>query len=174
MPDALRIASLAVAISMSALLCCSRPAPSNVILVTIDTLRADHLGVYGYARDTSPTLDALARQGSVFMRCYAQSTATRASHASLFTGSYPRTHGVHSNFEEYGDPASLMTVLRAHGHVTAGFVSSAVLNHSFGVQRQLDHFDDATTTMELNRPEMGERPAHETLQAALEYLEKRD
>src|SRR5262245_35121938 len=99
MPDALRIATLAIAISVSALSGCDRPAPSHVILVTIDTLRADHLGVYGYARDTSPTLDAMAREGTAFMRCYAQSTATRASHASLFTGSYPRTHGVHSNFK---------------------------------------------------------------------------
>jgi arylsulfatase A-like enzyme len=152
---------------------CSR-APTNLILITIDTLRADHLGVDGYARDTSPHLDVLARDGTWFARCYAQSVTTRASHASLFTGCYPGTHGVLSNVEEYRDRPSLMTALRARGYVAAGFVSSVVLNRKFGVQRQLDHFDDATTATELNRPNMAERPARDTLQAALAYLEKRD
>ncbi len=152
---------------------CSR-APANVVLVTIDTLRADHLGAYGYARDTSPALDALARDGTRFARCYAQSVTTRASHASLFTGCYPATHGVLSNVEEYPDRPSLMTALRARGYVTAGFVSSVVLNRKFGVQRQLDHFDDASTTTEINRPNMAERPARATLAAARAWIEQRD
>lgn len=152
---------------------CSR-TPPNLILITIDTLRADHLGVYGYARDTSPTLDALAREGTAFTRCYTPSSATRAAHASLFTASLPRTHGVHSNFEEYGDRTSLFTALRAARYATAGFVSSAVLNHRFGAQRQLDHFDDATTATEAHRPDMPERPARETLAAALAHIEKQD
>jgi len=165
---------MAMLAACAALLGCHREPPSPLILITIDTLRADHLGLYGYPRDTSPTLDAIAREGTAFMRCYAQSTATRASHASLFTASSPRTHGVHSNFEEYGDSPSLMTALRASGYSTAGFVSSAVLNRSFGLQRQLDHFDDATVTAEMNRPEMTERPARETLAAALAYIEHLD
>ena len=152
---------------------CSRP-PTNLILITIDTLRADHLGMYGYVRDTSPHLDALARDGTSFARCYAQSVTTRASHASLFTACYPGTHGVLSNVEEYPDRPSLMTALRARGYVAAGFVSSVVLNQKFGVQHQLDYFDDATTTTELNRRNMAERPARDTLQAALAYLEHRD
>jgi arylsulfatase A-like enzyme len=147
------------------------PPPTHLVLITIDTLRADHLGGYGYARDTSPALDALAREGIVFTRCYAQSVVTRASHASLFTASYPSTHGVLSNFELYLDRPSLFTALRARGYATAGFVSSAVLNHNFGVQQQLDHFDDALTTTERNRPSMSERPARDTLAAALAYIE---
>ena len=152
---------------------CSR-RPANVVLITIDTLRADHLGAYGYARDTSPALDALAHDGTRFARCYAQSVTTRASHASIFTGCYPATHGVLSNVEEYPDRPSLMTALKARGYVTAGFVSSVVLNRKFGVQRQLDHFDDASTTTEVNRPNMAERPARATLTAALAWLEQRD
>src|SRR5688572_18420700 len=97
---------------------CGGPKPTHFILITIDTLRADHLGVYGYARDTTPALDALAREGKAFTRCYAQSVTTRASHASLFTATYPRTHGVLSNFEIYLDRPSLFTALRARGYTT--------------------------------------------------------
>ena len=153
---------------------CQRATPPHLVLITIDTLRADHLGVYGYARDTSPTLDALAREGIAFTRTYTQATTTRASHASLFTGAYPRTHGVHSNFDAYVDRPSLATALRARGYATAGFVSSVVLNRKFGLQRQLDHFDDGATTTETNRADMAERPARETLAAALAYIERQD
>jgi arylsulfatase A-like enzyme len=150
------------------------PSPANLILVTIDTLRADHLGVYGYARDTSPNLDAMARAGTWFPRCYTQSTTTRASHATIFTGTHQRTHGVPSNVEEFPDRPSIMTALRARGYATAGFVSSVVLNRKFGIQKQLDHFDDAATSAEVNRPKMAERPARDTLRAAVRYLESRD
>jgi arylsulfatase len=168
-----RVFALMVVVGMVTA-CQPSPAPPNVILLTIDTLRADHLGVYGYPRDTSPTLDAMGRAGTVFARCYAQSVTTRASHASLFTGCYPRTHGVVSNVEEYPDRPSLMTALRGAGYATAGFVSSVVLNRNFGVQRQLDHFDDAATSAEVNRPAMAERSARDTLRAALQYIEQRD
>src|SRR5258705_276426 len=133
------------------------PPPTHLVLVTIDPLPADPPGGHRYARGPSPALDALAREGTAFAHCYAQSVTTRASHASLFTASYPRTHGVLSNFELYLDHPSLFTALRARGYATAGFVSSAVLNHNFGVQQQLDHFDDSLTTTELNRPSMAER-----------------
>ena len=166
------ICALALLAGCAVLSGCGGPKPTHFILITIDTLRADHLGVYGYARDTSPALDALAREGKAFARCYAQSVTTRASHASLFTATYPRTHGVLSNFEVYLDRPSLFTVLRARGYTTAGFVSSAVLNRNFGVQHQLDHFDDTLTTTELNRPSMSERPARDTLAAALAYIEE--
>ena len=175
MPAAQRIMAIVAVAGMAVLGAagCSR-APTNLVLITIDTLRADHLGAYGYARDTSPALDALGREGTRFARCYAQSVTTRASHASIFTGCYPGTHGVLSNVEEYPDRPSLMTALRARGYVTAGFVSSVVLNRKFGVQRQLDQFDDASTTTELNRQNMAERPARATLAAAAAWLERRD
>jgi arylsulfatase len=155
--------------------CRRAPAsPANAILITIDTLRADHLGIHGYVRDTSPNLDALARAGTWFERCYAQSVTTRASHATIFTATYPSTHGVLSNGEKYPDRPSLMTALKAAGYTTAGFVSSVVVARTWGAQAQLDHFDDAATTTEVNRPNMAERPARDTLQAVLAYLERRD
>ena len=170
------IVAVALACTFGGAAGCRRtPArPPNAILVTIDTLRADHLGVYGYERDTSPNLDAIARAGVWVERLYTQSVTTRASHATIFTGCLPRTHGVLSNSEEYPDRPSLMTALRAGGYSTAGFVSSVVLNQKFGVQRQLDHFDDAATTTELNRSNMAERPARDTFQAVLAYLEQVD
>ena len=126
MPVLRLILTIVVAGAASLSLGCQR-GPTNAILITIDTLRADHLGIDGYPRDTSPTLDALARAGTWFPRCYAQSVTTRASHASLFTASYPRTHGVLANAETYpADRPSLMTALRARGFVAAGFVSSVL------------------------------------------------
>jgi arylsulfatase A-like enzyme len=107
-------------------------------------------------------------------RAAAQATTTRASHASIFTSTYPRTHGVLSNFDAYVERPSLMTALRARGYLAAGFVSSVVLNRKFGLQRQLDHFDDGATATESNRADMSERPARDTLQAALAYIEQLD
>lgn len=167
---------MAVAVALGGAAGCRRtpPRPPNAILITIDTLRADHLGVYGYVRDTSPNLDAIARAGTWVERLYTQSVTTRASHATIFTGCLPRTHGVLSNVEEYPDRPSLMTALKADGYATAGFVSSVVLNKKFGAQRQFDHFDDSPTTTELNRANMAERPARDTFQAVLAYIEQLD
>jgi arylsulfatase A-like enzyme len=151
---------------------CQRPParPPDVILITIDTLRADHLGFYGYRRDTSPSLDALARDGTAFARCYTQSVTTRASHATIFTGSLPRTHGVLSNFVQFTDRPTLMSALKARGYATAAFVSSVVLNAKSGASRYVDHFDDALTSVEVNRTAMFERPARDSLHAARAYL----
>lgn len=171
-----RLLAVAVAIGLLAGACERRPSgPANAILITIDTLRADHLGIDGYRRDTSPNLDAVARAGTWFPRCYAQSVTTRASHASLFTGCYPRTHGVLANSETFpAERPSIMTALRTRGYVAAGFVSSVVVNRKFGVHAQFDHFDDDTTTAEQNRPNMAERPARATLDAAARWLDQRD
>ena len=172
------IAGLAAAVSALAVLglACHRLTDSrantpNVILVTIDTLRADHLGIDGYPLDTSPSLDALAREGSYFTACYAQSAATGPSHASLFTSNFPHSTGVRSNEQQFPELPSLVSVLRAAGYRAAGFVSSVVLGRKFGMQKVFDHFDDQATTVEVNRRERGERPAAATFAAALDYLE---
>ncbi len=148
-----------------------RAKQPNVILVTIDTLRADHLGIDGYPVDTSPNLDALARAGNYFTACYSQSAATGPSHASLFTSNYPQSTGVRSNEQQFPELPSLISVLRAEGYVAAGFVSSVVLGRKFGIQRTFDHFDDQATTVEANRRDRGERPAAATLAAAQAFLE---
>jgi len=148
--------------------------PPSLVLITIDTLRADHLGLYGYPRDTSPRLDAFAREARVFSRCYSQSATTGASHATIFTSLPPTRHGVFANRHRF--PAqlpSLMSALRSRGYETAAFVSSATLNRTTGLDRSFDHFDDRVTTREVTRRQRGERPAADTLAAAAAYVASR-
>lgn len=101
------------------------PKPSTVVLVTLDTLRADHLGCYGYPRPTSPFIDELAAKSALFTRAFAPMSTTAPSHASLFTGLYPRQHGVKKNGQRL-DPAipTLAELMQSEGYLTAGFVST--------------------------------------------------
>src|SRR4029079_4011992 len=96
--------------------------PANLLLVTIDTLRADHLHAYGYAIDTAAT-DGLARAGVVVEDATVQAPQTRASHASLLTGRYPYEHRIRDNFSPPLDPSvpTLATLLQARGYDTAAF-----------------------------------------------------
>ena len=145
--------------------------PASAVFVTVDTLRADHLGFAGYPRDTSPHLDALAREGTAFPGAYSVSATTGASHASLFTSLYPHEHGVVANRQRFPRGlATLMRALRGRGYRTAGFVSSVVVGRKMGLQDEFDHFDDQGTTAELNRPQRPERPAAATLEAAAAHL----
>jgi len=120
----------------------ARPKP-NVLLVTIDTLRPDHLTAYGYARATSPNLDRIAAEGVLFETAYAPMSTTGPSHATLFTSRYPLGHGVVRN----GIPLSeelpvLPAILAEHGYRTAAFVSSYPVSRHFGFARGFAHFDD--------------------------------
>jgi arylsulfatase A-like enzyme len=178
----MRLTTRRVCASALAALCasgCSRrapePRPANLLLVTVDTLRADHLGLAGYGRDTSPRLDALSREGVAFQRCYSASATTGAAHASLFTSVMPPEHGVLANRQRFprGQP-TLMSALRARGYHAAGFVSSVVVGRKSGLQDEFDHFDDQGTTAELNRRGRPERPAADTLAAATQHLDALD
>jgi len=121
--------SLALVALAAALECsCGGSAPEarfdNLVLVTIDTLRADHLGSYGYPRPTSPFLDSLAERSLVFERAVSASSHTAPSHASMLTSLYPEQHGVLVNgFALSGEVASLAPLARGAGRETAGFVS---------------------------------------------------
>src|SRR3954447_2722901 len=97
----------------------------NVVLITLDTTRADRMGFLGSARGLTPSLDAFARTASVFTRAYAQAPTTTVSHATLLTGAYPRAHGV----DRFGAPLAagapyLPDLLRRQGYRTAAFVAS--------------------------------------------------
>ncbi|MEW6273019.1 MAG: sulfatase [Thermodesulfobacteriota bacterium] len=151
----------------------SAGAPRNLVLVTVDTLRADHLGFAGYPRDTSPNLDRLAAEGVWFPRVYSHSATTGAAHASLFTSLPPREHGVTANSQPFPDKPSLMRALSERGWYTAGFVSSVVMSRKSKVQRHFEHFDDELTTTEANRKARYERPAARTVTAALAALDRR-
>jgi hypothetical protein len=119
--------------------------PRNVILISLDTLRADHLGVGGYERNTSPNIDAFAREGVVFRRAVAQAHATLASHASLFTSLHPsavigRSTGRRQGLAEW--PTTLAEILSRAGLATWGFVDGGNLRSVFGFGRGFDHYED--------------------------------
>jgi len=121
-----------------------REAPPDVLLVTLDTTRADHLGAYGDARARTPNLDRLAAEGVVFERAITAAPLTLPAHASLLTGRYPFAHGVRNNgnFTLDASAATLATALHDAGYRTAAFVSAFVLDRRYGLARGFDRYDD--------------------------------
>jgi arylsulfatase A-like enzyme/Flp pilus assembly protein TadD len=119
----------------------------NVILVTVDTLRADHLGCYGYTSIQTPNIDALARSAARFAQAYTPVPITLPAHSAIFTGSYPMATGMHdfSGNKLPANTATLARVLHDHGYATAAFIGSAVLDSRFGLNQgfetYFDHFD---------------------------------
>ncbi len=149
----------------------------NLLLVTIDTVRADHLGAYGDARAETPNLDRVAREGVRFDQASSAVPLTLPSHATILSGLLPPHHGLRNNgagkFPEAD--ATLATRLAADGFRTGAFVGSFVLDHRFGLSRGFDTYDD-----EIPRdPEVpaaleAERPGPAVVDRALAWLEKRD
>jgi arylsulfatase A-like enzyme len=121
-----------------------RPASrrNNVLVYLVDTLRADHLGCYGYERDTSPRLDAFAADAVLFEDALAQSSWTRSSVASLFTGRQPPSHGVHGREDALSEEAvTLAEVLGDAGYATAAFVTNGNASRPFGFAQGFDVFE---------------------------------
>lgn len=117
----------------------SKHCPLNIILVSIDTLRADHLGCYGYARSTSPFIDSLARRGVRFNKAFANASWTLPSHVSLMTSRYPHAHGVERPDEALPPTAmTLAEVLRDGGYHTAGFISWVYVSAQYGFDQGFD------------------------------------
>ena len=126
----------------------------DVILITLDTIRADRMGFLGSTRGLTPNLDALARTATVFMRAYAQAPITTVSHATILTGTYPLFHGV----DDFGAPLRasvpyLPDLFRRHGYRTAAFVGSLVLDPRAGTAPGFDRgFDTFDAGFRLRRP----------------------
>jgi choline-sulfatase len=159
-----------------ALLLGCRPAPAskatagNLLLITIDTLRADHVGAYGYAKARTPVLDGLARGGVMFDRAYAASPVTLPSHATLLTGRYPPGHGSRDNgLRVSADVPTLATVLHARGVRTAAFVAAFPLDHQFGLNRGFDVYGDQIPRGPDGRL-ANERPASQVVDDAIAWL----
>lgn len=159
------------------------PAPANgfpegirhVLLISLDTLRADHLGCYGHEFVQSPALDDLAAEGVLFEQCISTAPTTLASHTSLFTGKYPHTHGVPRNgFEVHDDNVMLPEVLREHGFRTAGFAGAAPLDTDVNFHQGFDEYDAEFSLTEGVREGIYQRPANEVTDAALGWLDGRD
>jgi arylsulfatase A-like enzyme len=146
---------------------------ANVLLVTIDTLRADHVGAYGSRAGLTPALDRLAAEGVRVERAYAHVPLTLPSHTSLMTGTLPITHGVRDNgsFRFDGQRATLASTLKGAGYRTAGFVASFVLDARFGLNHGFDVYDDRTGARAVGADlSVLERPADGVVDAALAWI----
>jgi len=159
-----------------ALSTCGRPAPTakpaarNLLLVTIDTLRADHVGAYGYARSQASFVDRLAQSGAMFDRAWAAAPITLPSHATLMTGRYPPGHGSRDNGMHVSPAApTIATELKAHGFKTAAFVAAFPLDHQFGLDRGFDVYSDRLPRGPDGR-QANERPAAQVVDEALAWL----
>ena len=124
-----------------------------IILISLDTLRADHLPAYGYQHVSTPALDALVADAVLFERAYSHAPQTLPSHASIFSGRLPFEHGVRDNlgFTVRPDERLLPRMLSEHGFATAGIVSSFVLRAEVGIG---DGFDLYDSQMPVASPEM--------------------
>src|SRR5947209_3085670 len=124
-----------------------KPPRPDVVLITIDTLRADALGFAGNRRAQTPVLDRLAASGRVFPDAHAHNVATLPSHTNILTGLYPYQHGVRDNsgFRLAGSVPTLATVLHAAGYATGAFVGGFTLDSQFGLGHGFDVYDDRTS-----------------------------
>ena len=150
----------------------SVPAIRHVVLISLDTCRADHLSCYGYAQPTTPNIDALAGQGYQFNHAVTPIPLTLPAHASMLTGTIPPHHGKHENKDVYFDPShvTLAALLRTKGYRTGAFVGSQVLNGRFGLDRGFDTYDDRF--VEQGRAGSSERSAEAVNRAAFAWLDK--
>jgi arylsulfatase A-like enzyme/Tfp pilus assembly protein PilF len=149
---------------------------SNLLFVTIDTLRPDRLGAYGSEVGLTPNLDRLAAEGIVFEHALAHVPLTLPSHASLFTAKIPPTHGVHDNgtFRVGAEHETLALRLKDRGYATAAFVGAFVLDARFGLDRGFDLYDDyyGEKRAFASFTEL-ERPAEAVLRPAEAWLSER-
>ena len=153
----------------------AKPAP-NVVLITIDTLRADHVGCYGYKQIKTPNIDGLAADGVRFDRAFAVVPVTLPSHSSMLTGTYPMLSGMHDFSGNKLSPLqpTLASVLKQAGYQTGAVIGSAVLDSRFGLNQGFDFYYDHfefSRLDEANLDEM-ERPGNVVADVALNWLEK--
>lgn len=147
----------------------------NVLLISIDTLRADHLGSYGYSKPTSPNIDAVARDGVLFERAQATNPITLPSHASILTGTLPLVHGVRDNYDyKLADSeTTLAELFQTSGFQTAAFVASFPLAKKFGLGQGFDVYNDTYVRRRPgSTPEFLERPASTVTNSAAAWLEQ--
>ena len=148
-------------------------AARNVVVITIDTLRADRIGAYGYAAARTPVLDAVAAGGTRFDRAYAPAPITLPSHASLMTGRYPPGHGArHNGLRVKADVPVLAELFKRAGFKTGAFVGAFPLDRRFGLERGFDAYGDRMPR--LAGAAANERPGAIVVDEALAWLKTAD
>ncbi len=150
--------------------------PYNVVVVTLDTLRADRLGAYGFSDISTPAIDGLARDGVLFENAHSTTPLTLPAHTSLFTGNYPLLHGVIDNggYLVPEEAETLAEVLGAAGYRTGGFVAAYVLDRRWRIDQGFDHYVDDFDVRGQRVIAMGsvQRPASQVVDYAIEWLDQ--
>jgi arylsulfatase A-like enzyme/Flp pilus assembly protein TadD len=163
------------------LVACSKPSsthPSSpnapVIVISVDTLRADHLPAYGYKGVETPHIDALRRDGVLFERAYSHVPLTLPSHVSFLTGKLPYEHGVRNNlgFSLSSGVPTLPSLLKARGYATGAAVSAYVLRGESGLAASFDDYDDAVAIRGGESVGAQQRPGRETAAIARTWIER--
>jgi arylsulfatase A-like enzyme/Flp pilus assembly protein TadD len=149
----------------------------NVILITVDTLRADKVGCYGNASVATPTMDAFAARGIRYERCISQTPLTLPSHTTIMTGTLPIFHGIRDN-GGFVVPSELVTIaetFKAKGYDTAAFVAAYVLDSKWGLDQGFDTYFDKFDLSRYEKISLGEvqRPANEVIDEAIGWIDKK-
>jgi choline-sulfatase len=148
----------------------------NLLLITFDTTRADHLGCYGSAEAFTPVLDKLAREGVLFENCMAVAPITLPTHTSILTGLYPFNHGARNNGTHYvpAEVTTLAEVLQGQGFDTGAVVSALVLDSRYGLDQGFDEYDDDLSAGgNVGEFVFPETTADNTARRAIRWLDER-
>ncbi|MCP4712889.1 MAG: sulfatase [Planctomycetes bacterium] len=143
----------------------------NIILITVDTLRADHLGCYGYGKNTSPFIDKFSQESMVYENCFSQAPVTSSSFASILSGYLPHETMVYENLPLPGEVETIEKTLQRQGYQTGAVVSNFNLRREVGWAEGFDHFDDDLKSRERNR-NYNESIAHQTTERSINILSK--
>jgi choline-sulfatase len=158
------------------LTCCSARSRLSVLLITIDTLRADHVGCYGYEDARTPALDRLASEGVLFEQVGAQVPVTLPSHTTILTGLTPAGHGVHDNgaFALSDTHTTLGEILQSEGYVTGAVIGSYVLSRQFGLNQGFAVYEDSLPGSEdaADASQFARRSASEVADRGIAWLER--
>ncbi|GJM10071.1 MAG: hypothetical protein DHS20C11_23470 [Lysobacteraceae bacterium] len=156
------------------------PKPFNVLLITMDTTRADHLGCYGNEIISTPHIDALAKQGTLYQNAFTPVPITLPSHTSMMSGTYPVFHGVRENAGFYvpDEMDMLAEILDDNGYDTAAFVGAFPLDSQTGIDQGFDLYDDNYASRFDRHPKLqrfyDERPAADVARGAMAWIDDRD
>jgi arylsulfatase A-like enzyme len=149
----------------------ARPGAPNIVLISIDSLRADHLHAYGYERETSPNIDALARDGAIFETVISPTSWTLPAHMTLMTSLAPEEHGVITNRLRLGTHVDTLPMrLQRAGYTTAGFVSATYLDGIYGFSRGFDEYDDYTLLRVAGEKSRAAVTSRAVAQRAIDFL----
>jgi arylsulfatase A-like enzyme/Flp pilus assembly protein TadD len=149
--------------------------PRNILLITLDTTRADHLGCYGFNKNTTPTIDGIAAEGMLFENAFSPIPLTLPAHCSMFTGTYPPYHKVHDNISFKLDPSNitLAETLSNKGIKTAAVISAYVLYPQFGIDQGFEYYNSTfINPIIAGKNRDTERRGGETTDFAIDYIQQ--